>query len=79
MKRILLALACVTCLLAGCETAPAGGEPERLYSEGDAAAGGDGAAGPGDDDRRPEGGNVRSTPFHPPVPSEIERADLRYW
>ena len=28
---------------------------------------------------RKEGGNVRSNPFHPPMPSEIERADYRYW
>lgn len=28
---------------------------------------------------RPEGGNPRRKPFHPTVPSEINRADYRYW
>ena len=25
------------------------------------------------------GGNVRSSPYYPSLPSEVERADYRYW
>jgi hypothetical protein len=56
-------------LLVGCETT----EPAPTRdSTGD-------ESGARSTDAPPLGGNVRSSPYYPGLPSEIERADHRYW
>jgi len=67
LRRPSLLVLAISCLLfAGCQTteAPPGQDADGTESTAE---------------RRKEGGSVRSSPFNPPVPSEVERADYRFW
>jgi hypothetical protein len=61
-------------LVAGCQTAPADDGPPTARPAATPAA-----APAGEEALPRAGGNVRSPPCLPPVPSEINTADYRYW